>query len=585
MAIIGIDLGTTNSLVAVWENGQVKIIQNKLGSELTPSAVSVEDGRILVGQPAKDRLITHPDVTVAGFKRYMGTDKRFRLGERSFSPEELSSLVISKLKEDAERYLGETVEEAIISVPAYFNNDQRYATKVAAKLAGVTCNRIINEPSAAALSCRIQDLESEQTVLVFDFGGGTLDVSIVECFENIVEISAIAGDNHLGGTDFDLLIAEKFCEENGLEFKQLELTVKESLLRKAERCKIALSESDSASIHLHYEGKEYQLTLTNEMLIEIGSNLFIKMKQVISRALKDSNLNPSDITDILPVGGSCEMPVVRDYLSHLFKRPVQGLDHADRLVAKGLGVYCGIKLRNEEIMDIMMTDVCPFSLGTDIKNPHDPRHSIMSVIINRNTVLPVKATQMYEMERGSNYAFFEIYQGEGYYVDENVKIGVIGIEDLPADVEHQRIALTFFYDINGILEVTAKVMSTGQEKKVVIVSEHNPLTPEEIENRRKQMEALNFADSEENRAVIAQASRIYAESVGGMREYAADILQYFSNVLRTNSPIKIKRARQVAVALLEQLDEYMNRDIFSGEWNESDWDVPDEYEEEDGDDW
>jgi len=576
MAVIGIDLGTTNSLVAVWQDGEARIIKNKLGNELTPSVVSVEDGKILVGQPAKERLITHPELTAAGFKRYMGTAKTFQLGERSFSPEELSSLVISKLKEDAESYLGEKVEEAIISVPAYFNNDQRYATKVAAKLAGVTCNRIINEPSAAALSCRMKEPEKEQTVLVFDFGGGTLDVSIVECFENIVEITAIAGDNHLGGNDFDLLIAQKLCSDNGLDFEQLEPAAKESLLRKAERCKISLSQEDPAVLHFYYREKEYQLTLTNEMLVEIGNELFLRMKQVISRALKDSGLISEEITDILPVGGSCEMPAVRGYLSHLFRRPVDRLEHCDRIVANGLGVYCGIKSRKEEIMDVMMTDVCPFSLGTDVGNPRDPSRPVMSVIIERNTVLPVKATQIYVT--GSNHTYFKIYQGEGYYADENIKIGEFGMDDLPGDLKNE-IALTFSYDINGILEVTAKVLSTGQEKNIMIVSERNPLTPEEIENRRRQIAALNFADSEENREVIALAARIYSEGVGDVRDSAARILNYFNYVLKTNSPIKIKKARESVLPVLNQLDGWMNRDVFEEPWEMEDWEDWEDWED------
>ena len=562
MAIIGIDLGTTNSLVVVWENGESKIIKNQSGSEITPSVVSVEDGKILVGQSAKERLVTHPDVTVAGFKRYMGMKKTVQLGPYTFSPEELSSLVIKKLKEDAEKYLGEEVEEAIISVPAYFNNDQRYATKVAAKLAGVVCNRIINEPSAAALSCRMKDMSKEQTVLVVDFGGGTLDVSVVECFENIVEIQSIAGDNHLGGKDFDELIARKFCKENGLDFEQLTQEAKGSLLRRAEHCKIILSQEDSSTMYFRYQDKEYNFVFTNDILTEISGNLLLRLKKVMNKAMKDCGKRPNDITDILPVGGTCQMPVIHDYLAHLFHRPLKKLQKGDRIVAKGLGVYCGIKAQNNEIKDILLTDVCPFSLGTDISNYQNPSMPIMSVIIERNTVLPIKVSRMYTTT--SEAPTFDIYQGEGYYAKENVKIGCFGIEDLPNEIKGQKVSveLIFSYDINGILEVTARVKETEQEKSIVIVSYQNPLTKEEIEEKRKRMKNMNFADAEENQEVIALATRIYQESVKDVRDEAYDLLYHFLFVLRTNSPIKIKKEREKILQRLHELGNYVDRDVF-----------------------
>jgi len=566
-------LGTTNSLAAVWKDGKAVLIKNRLGSELTPSVVSVQDGKILVGQHAKERLVSNPELTAAGFKRYMGTNKKFELGGEAFSPEELSSLVIKKLVEDAGHTLGEEIEEAVISVPAYFNNEQRNATKMAARLAGVHCERIINEPSAAALFCRMGKTDTEQTVLVFDLGGGTLDVSIVDCFENIVEIQAIAGDNHLGGRDFDELIAKKFCEENGLGYEGLSDKSRQALLRRAELCKIELSAAESSELHFRYEGKEYEYTFTNERLVEVCGGLFLRMKQIIQRALKDSGNMPEDITDILPVGGSCEMPVVREYLSHLFKRPVEKLFDGNKMVAAGLGVYCGIKMRGEDIKDMLMTDICPFSLGTEVSNPEDPQFPVMSVIIERNTVLPASATCVYTTQ--ADVPYFQIYQGESYYVHENIKIGGVGfeegIEDRAAAFNGSRvkIALTFSYDINGILDVTAKVLATGQEKSVSIVSENNPLTPEEIEMRRSKIGKIGFADDEENREVLALATRIYEESVGEVREKAEEILYDFNSVLKTNSPIKIKKARERCLPILKMLDDYVNRDVFETDWEDA----------------
>ena len=243
MAIIGIDLGTTNSLVSVWKDGKSVLIPNSLGGFLTPSVVSVdEDGSILVGNVAKERLISHPERSAASFKRLMGTSRKQNLGGQQFSPEELSSFVLRRLKEDAQAYLGEPVTEAVISVPAYFNDNQRFATKAAARLAGLHAERLINEPSAAALASRLNNTEKDQSFLVFDFGGGTLDVSVVDCFDNVIEISAVAGDNHLGGNDFDQAIARYFCQENGIAFDLLPSVRQAALLKQAELCKQALTE-------------------------------------------------------------------------------------------------------------------------------------------------------------------------------------------------------------------------------------------------------------------------------------------------------------------------------------------------------
>ena len=572
MAIIGIDLGTTNSLAVVWENGEAKIIKNRLGSELTPSVVSVDEGKILVGQPAKERLVTHPEQTAAAFKRDMGTKKKYKLGEYIFSPEELSSLVISKLKEDAEAYLGEAVEEVIISVPAYFNNDQRYATKTAAKLAGIPCERIVNEPSAAALSCRMKEGEQDQTVLVVDFGGGTLDVSVVECFENIVEIQTIAGDNHLGGKDFDEVIAKQFCKENHIDWEKMEAKEKAILLRRAEKCKMELTESESAELHYRYQGNAYSFVFTSDLLIEISAELFLKLKTVMSKAIRDSGRMPTDITDVLPVGGTCKMPVVREYLAHLFRKPVEELPSGDRVVALGLGVYCGIKQQQGEIKDVLMTDVCPFSLGTDIYNPQNPAWPIMSVIIERNTVLPVKASHIYTTT--SEAPYMDIYQGEGYYAHENIKLGGIGINDIPNEFKGKRLTLEliFAYDINGILDVTMRVKETGQEKNITIVSENNPMTSEDIADSQERIKRLNFVDEEENQAFIALAKRIYEESVGEVRGQAERILFHFLNVLKSNSPIRIKKTREEFLPYLNQLETYVEEDIFEREkWMEEEW--------------
>ena len=340
MAVIGIDLGTTNSLAAVWQQGRSRLIPNALGDVLTPSAVSIdEDGTVLVGEAARQRLVSHPERSAAAFKRAMGTDQTYSLAGRTFTPEELSALVLRQLKQDAEAFLGEPVEEAVVSVPAYFNDRQRAATKRAGQLAGLRVERLVNEPSAAALSCYKPD-EGEASFLVFDFGGGTLDVSVVECFDNVVNILAVSGDNALGGNDFDETIAHLFCVENGLDYRGLDRAAKAILLEQAEKCKQALTENPMAVMIVDSPGVKGALSLTGKKLVEHSQKLLERMRTPVARALRDSGLGRGELAGVIPVGGSCKMPLVRQYLAHLLgqrpkqnAQPVGGTDTAAGKVA------------------------------------------------------------------------------------------------------------------------------------------------------------------------------------------------------------------------------------------------------------
>lgn len=325
MAIIGIDLGTTNSLAAVWRNGKSELIPNAAGEVLTPSVVSVdEDGGVLVGRAARDRLISHPERTAARFKRFMGSSKTYALGSRSFTPEELSSLVLRSLRQDAEAYLGETVEEAVVSVPAYFAEAQRSATKRAAALAGLKVERLVNEPSAAAVAGHIGQGEADKVCLVFDLGGGTLDVSLVERFGNVVSVTAVSGDNRLGGRDFDKAIAQGFCEDCGIDWDSLERAQRELLLRQAEQCKIALTNQKNVLMVCALgEGEPASLTLTNEWLIRKGAPLFKRLTAPIRRVLADSGLRAESLDELVMVGGSSRMPSVRGYIARLCQNAMQ----------------------------------------------------------------------------------------------------------------------------------------------------------------------------------------------------------------------------------------------------------------------
>ena len=564
MAIIGIDLGTTNSLAAVWKEGESVLIPNAFGETLTPSAVSVdEDGTILVGKVAKERLVSHPQFSASSFKRLMGTNSKLALGGQTFSPEELSAFVLRRLREDAEAYLGEKVEEAVISVPAYFNDNQRSATKAAAQLAGLRADRLINEPSAAALACRMRDTGRDQSFLVFDFGGGTLDVSVVDCFDTVIEIAAVAGDNHLGGDDFDVAIARRFCEQNGAPFDLLSPTRQAILLKQAELCKRVLSKQPQAAMLQDSPEFGNPLLLTNPLLVEIAAPLFRRMELVIARALTDSGRTIDDIDDVLLVGGSSGMPVVRDYLAHILGRQPARLGSPDTVVARGVGVYTGIKARSGEIQDMMMTDVCPFTLGVAVCNTENDFRAHISPMIERNSVLPVSVEHTYSTLHDNQKAItISVYQGEAYYAEENLKLGEVEVAVTPAPKGERHVNVRFTYDINGILEVEVYSDSTKQRERAVIVGERLHLSQEELDARLAELQKLKIhpMDQEENRLVLARGERLYAESLGDAREQVGRCLGYFQQALETHSPSKIRRAKARANRFFDEAE----RQLYGG---------------------
>lgn len=565
---IGIDLGTTNSLVSVWKDGKCQLIPNSLGEFLTPSVVSVdEDGSILVGQVAKERLISHPQATACVFKRFIGTGKKYYLGTETFTAEELSSFMLRRLKEDAEAFLGESVEEAVISVPAYFNDDQRYATKAAAQLAGLHTERLVNEPSAAALASRMMDTDKDQSFLVFDFGGGTLDVSVVDCFDNIIEIAAVSGDNHLGGSDFDLAIAQYFCQENGLEFEELTPNRQAILLKQAELCKQGLG-NQAQTLLLWAEGEnQYQLILTSKLLVKIGAPLFQRIKRVIQRVLTDSGRSISQIDDILLVGGSCKMPVIQEYLAHLLgKRPVS-LGSPDTVVAQGVGIYAGIKARDGEIKDMMMTDVCPFTLGIATYNTTSDTSPHMAVMIERNSILPVSVEKNFVTLRDNQSKLMvSIYQGEEYYTSMNLQLGELEIDVPQAPAGEEGATVRFSYDINGILAVDVWNDKNGEKKNLVIVGKNNRMSQQEIEKRLKELEKYHIhpVDQEENRLLLAWGERLYTETNGHLRENIGSALSYLQEELQSQSLYRIHQARKQTTKIFERAEEILEGEDLYG---------------------
>lgn len=564
MAIIGIDLGTTNSLVCVWKDGKPVVIPNQLGERLTPSVISVDaDGKFWVGAVAKEMRLTRPANSIGSFKRFMGTDWVYCLGGRGYKAQELSTMVLRQLKSDAEEFLQEPVHEAIISVPAYFNDEQRYATREAGLLAGLKVERLVNEPSAAALEYRSQEYKNDEVFLVVDFGGGTLDVSVVECFDQVIEITAVAGDNHLGGDDFDRKIAEEFCRQQQLSFTAFSQEQQVMLLKKAESLKRQMT--DKSAGMMEWEGPEGKLgmIMTGEQLIMASASLLKRMELVIKKAIRDSGIAIHDIDQIILVGGTSRMPIIRWYVGHVLgKEPVLA-ENPDEIVALGAGVYAGIKERREDIKDVILTDICPFSLGVGIVDPNNDKDHLMSPLIERNTILPVsKMGAYYPVTTEQRVIQLNIYQGESIHCSENLELGrlTVPIPDYRAGNEENRtINVRFTYDINGILMVETEG-ADGRKMKKLIVNNHLRMDEEEFNRRLKQLEEMKRSskDEEENQLIISRAERLYQECLGRDREVIGENLRWYTSVVRNESQAGIRAARKRVEQVLDFYEEKLD---------------------------
>lgn len=564
MAIIGIDLGTTNSLAAVWRNGKSELIPNAAGEFLTPSVVSIDDdGAILVGRAARDRLISHPEQTAARFKRYMGTKKTFQMGERSFTPEELSALVLRSLREGAEAYLGEPVTEAVVSVPAYFAEAQRSATKRAGALAGLYVERLVNEPSAAAVAAHIAEGDQDKVCLVFDLGGGTLDVSLVERFENVVSVTAVCGDNRLGGTDFDRAIAEAFCKETGVDMEALSDQREELLVRQAELCKIALTTQEPVIMAIDGGEISASLALTNEWLIRSCSALFHRLAAPIRRVFLDSGMSMDELDELVMAGGSSHMPSVRRFVARtLGREPAKG-SSPDTAVALGAGVCAGMKERTVDLKELVLTDVCPFTLGIANYNRAEPDRPIMSALIERNCVLPSsREGEYFTVHDNQEIISVKVYQGENLYCADNTLLGELNIQVPKARHGRQSVRVRFTHDINGILEVEA-VNKNGEMARLVL--QNREMSDEEVSRRLKELSVLKLhpREREETRALIARAERLYVATVGGLREQVFRILGWYQQILNSQDPLLVAKATKQVRLFLDRAENFMGNDGMS----------------------
>ena len=564
MAVIGIDLGTTNSIAVVFRDGEVDMIPNSFGEYLTPSVVTIENNELIVGKIAKQKLVTNPENTTSLFKRDMGSNKKIKLGKNKYLPQELSALVLKQLVDDAEKYLKEKIEEVVISVPAYFNAKQRRATKVAGEIIGVKVDRLINEPSAAAIACHEDEFE---TFVVFDFGGGTLDVSVVDCFENVVSICSIAGNNQLGGIDFDKAIAMHFCQQNKIDYNSLLRAEKESLFLAAERAKIALQDNEEVTMSLSIRGKLYSVKITNEILSLISKPILDEIREVIRRAVKDSGFVPSDIDRMIMVGGSSYMPIVRDYLEKLLKIPVESAEDIDYMVAMGLGKYLGIKQRCSEVKDLVVTDICPFSLSTPIVNESDSSKPLAKVIIPKNTVLPSSRTvTLQAYRRGQNNISISVYQGEEMYENDNILLGHTKVKIPRNYKENEQFNITYSYDINSMLYVEVEIISTG-EKSVFIIGDDKKLESIKEGNQLNAIKEISIKlnSNPEYEACIERARRIYKELSPELKRMLQERMESLE-IMYKDCVNNIQKKREI----VEEMDRLLDAFDSISEFNESD---------------
>ncbi len=555
--IIGIDLGTTNSAVGVWRDGRAELIRNSLGDLLTPSAVSIgDDDQILVGMAARERQATHPQLTATAFKRLMGTSQKVRLGGQSFSPEELSALVLGSLKADVSAATGEEPTAAVITVPAYFNDHQRKATRLAGQIAGLTVERLINEPTAAALAYGIHERDDKEPFLVFDLGGGTFDVSIVEIFDRIIEVRSSAGDNRLGGEDFNDIVTAIASRQLRLESGTgADSRIRELLHAAAERTRRALTEKAEAPFTVVIDGTAHETVIAADEFAAEAEPLLARLRDPVLRSLRDSGLRTENLSEIILVGGATRMPIVRKTVTKMFGRFPSALVDPDLAVAAGAAVQAGLRSRDSQLEEVRLTDVCPFTLGidvTEIDRGGFHHHGHFSPIIERNTVLPASRVRSFAtVQNDQTLVRFGVYQGEARLVAQNIRLGSIQIPIPPRPAGEISVECRFSYDVSGLLEIDVFIPETGHTEQLVIQDGYDG--QEDIEVRRAALAALKVHPREDtaNQAAIARATRCYEMLVRESREFVGKLIVDFEAVLERQDAKQIDLARRF---LEEQLD-------------------------------
>ena len=571
--MIGIDLGTTNSLATyIDDNGEIQFIKNEYGNILIPSVVGIdENDDIIVGELAKERRMMNAEETASNFKRRMGTDAKIKVKNRTFDAQMLSSFVLKHLKENAEKQLNEKINRAIISVPAYFNDKQRRDTKMAAELAGLTVERLINEPTAAALSLGSNILNQNLKFIVLDLGGGTFDVTLLETFEDIMEVLSISGDTMLGGEDFTTKICEIFLKNIKLSIADLSRDERTKLYTKADRAKKLIS-LKNVEIEMEIKGKKYKSEITQENFRETVKPLLVKMKVAIDKALQDGNTDAREIEKVILVGGAVKLGIIEEFVEKYFHKMrgekiyfnnddfiennklVSIAADPDTVVAYGVGIAVGMKERNKVFKERILTDVCPFTLGTEIVGRR------FAPIIPRNTTVPTSRSEyFYTIEDYQSQVTVGIYQGESLNIDDNLFLGEF-LLDVPQNLAgKEAINVRFTYDINGILEVEAKVVSTGVKKSKLIIN--GDLSEEEKNEKIKMLEEIKIQSENKNKdkLLLERANRIYAEIVNTeIRNHISGYLKNYQMIVATGDRIRIQKAKESFSQFLDKIDPEIN---------------------------
>ena len=598
--MIGIDLGTTNSLATyIDDNGEIQFIKNEYGNILIPSVVGIdENDDIIVGELAKERRMMNAGETASNFKRRMGTDAKIKVKNRTFDAQMLSSFVLKHLKENAEKQLNEKINRAIISVPAYFNDKQRRDTKMAAELAGLAVERLINEPTAAALSLGSNILNQNLKFIVLDLGGGTFDVTLLETFEDIMEVLSISGDTMLGGEDFTTKICEIFLKNIKLSIADLSRDERTKLYTKADRAKKLIS-LKNVEIEMEIKGKKYKSEITQENFRETVKPLLVKMKVAIDKALQDGNTDAREIEKVILVGGAVKLGIIEEFVEKYFHKMrgekiyfnnddfiennklVSIAADPDTVVAYGVGIAVGMKERNKVFKERILTDVCPFTLGTEIVGRR------FAPIIPRNTTVPTSRSEyFYTIEDYQSQVTVGIYQGESLNIDDNLFLGEF-LLDVPQNLAgKEAINVRFTYDINGILEVEATVVSTGLKKSKLIVN--GDLSEEEKNEKIKMLEEIKIQSENKNKdkLLLERANRIYAEIVNTeIRNHISEYLENYQKIVVTGDRIRIQKTKKSFSEFLDKIDPEINdmsvEDIlkdFEDETEEEDTEEEDELE-------